>query len=62
MDCAFHPNVWEICAHDTVHNGPDMCNGVFVLDLDTELFSDEATSTFAAEEILGADSLSHVAV
>jgi len=55
-------DIREVSADNTVHDTPDIGNGVLVVNLDTKLFTNKATSTLTAEEVLGADSLNNVGV
>ena len=60
--CAFHFDVWEIGSDNSVHDTPDMGDGVFVGYANAEFLSHEASCAFTAEKVLGFNGLNNIAV
>lgn len=57
-----HLDIREVSADDTIHDTPDIGDGVLVVNLDTKLLTNKATSTLAAEQVLGSYGLDNVGV
>jgi hypothetical protein len=57
-----HLDIREVSADNTVHDTPNVGDGVLVVDLDIELFTDEAASTLTTEQVFGADGLNDVGI
>lgn len=55
-------NIREVCSHDAVHDTPDIRDGILMVDLDAELFSDKTASALTTEEVLGTNSLNDVCI
>lgn len=62
VDGALHLDVGEVGLDDTVHDTPDVGDGVLVGDANLELVTDEGAGALAAEEVLGLDALLEGAV
>jgi hypothetical protein len=45
-------DIGEVGADDTVHNTPDVGNGVLVVNLDAELLTDKAAGTLPNEYLI----------
>lgn len=52
MDTSSYLNIWEISDYNTIHDPPNMRNGVFMLDPYPQLLSDETLGTFPTKQIL----------
>src|ERR1700709_2431623 len=44
-------DIWEICLDHTIHDPPNMCNWIFMLNTNFKLFSDKGSRTFTTKEV-----------
>lgn len=55
-------DIGEVGPDNTVHDTPNVRDGVLVANLNTKLFANEAASTLTTEQVLGANGLDDVGV
>lgn len=55
-------DIREVRPDDTIHNTPNVCNGVLVDHFDAQLISDKAPCAFSTEQVFGADSFCRFSV